>query len=135
MTTTADPDADIDIGELVETNNEERFVNLYRGGLEKVKIQMSVLFPTLNLRISGWVRDKGCPFTLIRPFPCCSVYQRASSPKYHHNMLSMVILVAPYSGPRPWLYSSVSMLFHKSPNKKDKVYLSSSCRSIAHSVL
>jgi len=28
VTTTADPDADIDIGELVETNDEERFIDL-----------------------------------------------------------------------------------------------------------
>jgi hypothetical protein len=84
MTTTGDADADIDIGELVDAEDEEGFVDLFffiRSSDLAIWIPTKTLarlfeasigneMRTLNLRISGWTSCSGLPFTLMRPLPC-----------------------------------------------------------------
>lgn len=67
MTTSCHSDSDIDTGEFVEANNEERFVDL--DAVRRTSIHIEGNVTTLNRRISGWMSERGLPFTLTRPFP------------------------------------------------------------------
>ena len=73
MTTARDTDADIDVGEFVEADDKEGFVDLSwytseEGGWTARGEGRS----TLKRRISGCVSARGLPFTLTRPFPAWS---------------------------------------------------------------
>jgi hypothetical protein len=83
VTTTGDTDTDVDTGELVSADDQERLVDLF--ALSSDSVFPFVLFPsqnnatlsvgfcsrTLKRRISGWTRPRGWPLTLMRPLPCC----------------------------------------------------------------
>lgn len=83
VTTTRNTDADVDTGEFVEADNQERLVHLNHNGMQLDKIPIySIKYVqyrryacrTLKRRISGWMRLRGWPLTLMRPFPCCSKF-------------------------------------------------------------
>lgn len=96
VTTAGDADTDVDVGELVEADNEEGLVDLVVKKISACVLSQIVLQPcakspiqsflirksgmslgrkgswcvrTLNRRISGWTRERGRPLTLMRPFP------------------------------------------------------------------
>jgi hypothetical protein len=95
VTTTGDTDTDVDTGELVKANDKEGFVDL--GGFSSVQfcgkdkctrhicsgescsakrdcvwvVTEDFVVRTLNRKISGWTRERGWPFTLMRPEPDC----------------------------------------------------------------
>jgi hypothetical protein len=80
VSTTGDADADVDAGELVEADDQERLVQLCAECMSENVFQNpqhpSISFCcwdrgefTLKRRISGWIRLSGFPLTLTRPFP------------------------------------------------------------------
>lgn len=68
VTATCDADADIDNREFVEANDEDGFVDLRRLLVHAVKT-IDFIALTLKRRISGCIRERGLPLTLIRPLP------------------------------------------------------------------
>ena len=96
--TTIHPDANVDIGEFVEADNEERLIDLVKADKsgtvplcwsQYVKLKCFDHTRTLNLRISGWTRPRGEPFTFTRPLPACpqkSVFHTFWSHIGQHNI-------------------------------------------------
>jgi len=72
MTTTTDTDADVDLGELVEADDEEGFVDLTV--LRDWGPPAFEDICTLNRSISGCASAKGLPFTLTIPFPAWTTH-------------------------------------------------------------
>lgn len=84
VTTTGDADADVDTGELVSADDQERLVDLVirrvrpqfqccrcaLGCCNAVAGVLECEKRTLKRRISGWTRLRGWPLTLTRPLPC-----------------------------------------------------------------
>ena len=90
VATAGDPYPDVDLGELVEADDQERLVDLFDGPLDHVPFPCMLPFSlrlrrpfvvigleaprdnrTLNRRISGCTSWRGLPLTLMRPFPLC----------------------------------------------------------------
>lgn len=74
-TTTSHTDTDINVGELVETDDEKGLVDLRAIVRDCRKSPMAVArrqFRTLKRMISGWTRLSGLPLTLTRPLPAYS---------------------------------------------------------------
>lgn len=73
VATTGNTDTDIDASKLVETNNEQRLVKLFakKGQISPQLFRSDAKSGvcTLKRRISGWIRLRGLPLTLTRPFP------------------------------------------------------------------
>ena len=72
MSSTRDANADIDLCKLIETEDENWFVDLVdRMSRAKVQKVHRIVNCTLNRRISGCRSARGLPLTFTRPLPAC----------------------------------------------------------------
>lgn len=112
VATTGNSDTDIDIGEFVEANNQDRLVDLKSANCVRILTfhRCSCHPHTLKRRISGWTKESGLPLTLMRPLPFLQWATAVAARKK--------VSISRPSLPQP---------------RESKPYRSFSCRSTAHS--